>query len=82
MRPPTITMTPTRKPANVRPAVSRVARVLACTRAPASEPAMASASTIGANRPMSIVRPRVTSYHGVLAASPAKADPLFCATDA
>src|SRR5450756_1107389 len=66
MRPPTITMTPTRKPANVRPAVARVARVRACTRAPASEPAMASASTIGANRPMSMVRPRVMSYHGVL----------------
>src|ERR1700733_16334470 len=71
MRPPTITMTPTRKAANVTPEVSRVALVRACVLAPASEPAIASASTIGANRPISIVIASVTSYQGVLAASPA-----------
>jgi hypothetical protein len=43
---------------------------------------MASASTTGANRPMSMVSPSVTSYQVVLAASPAKADPLFWATEA
>ena len=62
--------------------MSRVARVRACTRAPASDPAIASASTIGTNRPTSIVMPSVMSYQVVLAASPANADPLFCATDA
>src|SRR5260221_8513667 len=75
MRPPTITITPSSNTANVGPDVSSVALVRACTRAPASEPAMASASTIGAKRPISMARPSVTSYHAVLADSPAKADP-------
>ena len=43
---------------------------------------MARASTIGAKRSISMARPRVVSYDGVFAASPAKAEPLFCATEA
>ena len=76
MSPPTITITPSRNATNVGPDVSRVALVRACTLAPASEPAMARASTIGANRPTSMTRPSATSYQGVLADSPAKADRL------
>src|ERR1035441_7478118 len=82
MRPPAITITPIRNAANVGPVVSSVARVRAWTRAPAREPAMARASRIGMNRPASMTRPRLMSYHGVLAARPANADPLFWATDA
>ena len=75
-------ITPSRNAANVGPLVSRVAQVRACTRAPASEPAMARDSTIGAKRPMSMARPSVVSYQVVLAARPAKADPLLFATEA
>lgn len=75
-------MTPSRNAANVGPEVSSVALVRACTRALASEPAIARASTIGPKRPMSMARPSVTSYHGVFAASPAKAEPLLLATEA
>jgi hypothetical protein len=41
MSPPTIKITPNKNTTNVGPEVSRVARVRAWTRAPASEPAMA-----------------------------------------
>ena len=43
---------------------------------------MARESTIGAKRPMSMARPSVVSYQVVLAARPAKADPLLFATEA
>src|SRR5580692_10929396 len=49
-------MTPARKPAKVAPAVSRVALVRAWTRAPARDPAIASARMIGPNRPISVGR--------------------------
>ena len=43
----------------------------------ASEPAIASIGTIIRKRPISIARPSVVLYQGVLALSPAKAEPLL-----
>ena len=47
----------------------------------ASEPASASTSTIGMNRPSSIATPSAVFSHGVFAVSPAKADPLLLAAE-
>src|SRR6202022_110850 len=44
-------------------------------------PAMASMGMIIKNRPASMVRPIVTSYHSVFTVSPPKADPLFAVPD-
>ena len=75
-------MTPNKKATKVGPVVARVARVRACTRTPARDPATASARMIGTKRPTSMTDPNVASYQVVLADSPANAEPLLLAADA
>ena len=48
---------------------------------PARFPAIASMGMIIKNRPASMVRPVVTSYHNVFTVSPPKFDPLLAAVD-
>ena len=55
-----------------------VAGTLSCA---ASEPARASTSTIGTNRPSSIATPSAVLSHGVFAVRPANAEPLLFAAD-
>ena len=47
----------------------------------ASEPARASTSTIGRNRPSTIARPSAVLYQSVLTLRPAKAEPLLLAAE-
>ena len=51
------------------------------TSCSASDPASASTSTIGTNRPSSIATPSAVLSHGVLAVSPANAEPLLFAAE-
>ena len=70
-------MTSTRSTTKITPVVGKVPRLSGTAFLPTSEPATAIAGTIMKNRPASMVRPRVTLYHSVLAFSPANAEPEF-----
>lgn len=59
-----IRITPSRNTTKVGLVVSRVAPVRAWTRAPASEPAIASAKTMGTKHPISMVRPSIVCTTG------------------
>src|SRR5581483_12263237 len=69
--------TPTKSTTKSPPFVGNVPGPGGTTFLPAKEPAIASTGTIIKKRPISIARPTVTLYQGVLALSPAKAEPLL-----
>ncbi len=81
VRPPTITMTPTRRPTNRTPVVGNVPSDGGTDLLAASEPAIAMAGTIIQKRPMNIATAPVILKNSVLAEIPAKAEPLFAALD-
>src|SRR5262249_55507250 len=74
---PTITITPVSRPAKRGPLVGKVPRPAGTTRLPTIEPPIARIGMIIRKRPASMVSPSVTFHHGVLALSPANAEPLL-----
>ena len=74
--PTTITVA-TRRPTKSGPCVGNVPADVGTTFLLARLPAAASAGMMNRNRPNSIARPSVRSYHGVLTVMPANALPLF-----
>src|SRR6185369_9238572 len=74
---PTITITPTSRPAKSGPCVGKVPAEGGVSFLAPSEPAAASSGISIRNRPASMTRPIVVLYQGVLALRPAKALPLL-----
>ena len=72
-----MTMTATSSAENSAPLVGNVPSPGAIVRLPAIDPAIARHGAIIAKRPMNITAARVRFQKGVLAASPANADPLL-----
>ena len=68
-------------PANSGVPVGNVPAVGGTVCLRASEPAIASTSTIGRNRPPSIARPSVVLYQSVFPVRPPNAEPLLFAPD-
>ena len=69
--------TPKSSPANSGVPVGKVPAEAGTRCLRPSEPAMASTGIMRKNRPTSIARPSVVSYHWVLAVRPPKAEPLL-----
>src|SRR6185312_9340681 len=77
VRAPTMMITPTRSATNSGPWVGRVPAEAGICFFRASEPAMASKGRSMKKRPISMAKPVVMLYQGVLARNPAKALPLL-----
>ena len=75
-------ITLSRKPMKSGPSVGKVPGEGETFLFAASEPAIARIGIAWANRPKIIARPVVTLYQGVLALSPANAEPLSETVDA
>ena len=76
-----IRITPTSRPVNNGVPVGNVPAVTGTGCLRASEPAIASTSTIGRKRPPSIARPSVVLYQSVFPVRPPNAEPLLLAAD-
>src|SRR5262249_35803907 len=78
---PTIKITPSRRTVNKGVVTGKVPTEGGTYFLPARLPAIASIGMIIRNRPASIVKPMATSYQGVFAVRPPKAEPLFPAPE-
>src|SRR5215813_11921674 len=78
---PTIKMTPIRSAVKSGVVTGNVPKDGGTYFFPARLPAIASMGMIIRNRPASVVRPMVVSYHGVFTVKPPKAEPLLPAPE-